>query len=454
MNGEREAPLGGDPTRPIPTAEAAGVTSSSRPQVVVVGAGFAGLAAVKVLRGRPVDVLLLDQHNYHLFTPLLYQVASALLDPSEIAHPVRAILRGSQNLRFALATVRAVDLGAKQLVLDGGRVGFDYLFLAAGSVNDYFGTDAIASRTHGLKDLEQALTLRYRILEQFEAAALTTDAETRSRLLSFAVIGAGPTGVEYAGALSELVRLVLRKDFPELDTRAVRIFLIDALPHVLHPFRPRLRRAAARALAGKGIALVLDAAVENVGEDGVRLRDGRRLEAGTVIWTAGVRASAVGASLGVRLERSGRIPVQPTLQLPDHAEVFVAGDLAAATEDGRPLPMLSPVAIQEGTHAARNVLALAEGRPARPFRYRNRGIMATIGRNQAVAELGPFRFSGRAAWIVWLFVHLALIVGFRNRIVALLDWAEDYFFYDRPVRLIARPVPAPRPADPPQEGTR
>lgn len=424
------------------------------PRVVVVGAGFAGLTAVKVLRGQSVQVVLVDQHNYHLFTPLLYQVASSLLDPSEIAHPVRAILRGARNVHARLGQVRSVDLAARQVVVDDARIGYDYLVLAAGSINDYFGNDALGAHAYGLKDLDQALSLRYRVLEQFERAAATPDRDLRRRLMTFAVVGAGPTGVEYAGALSELIRLVLRKDFPELDMGEVGLLLIDGEPHVLGAFHPRLRRAAARALEARGITLILGALVRGVEDDCVHLRDGRDLTVGTVIWTAGVRGAPLGASLGLELARGGRVPVEPTLQLPGHPEVFVVGDLAAALRDGAPLPMLSPVAMQEGAAAARNILALTQRRPPEVFHYRNRGTMATIGRNQAVAEIGPLRFAGRLAWFAWLFVHLVLIIGFRNRLVALVDWAVDYFFYDRPVRLIAgatRAVPGLSPDD--QGGT-
>ena len=413
-----------------------GLTSNVPPRVVVVGAGFSGLATVKALRGMPVDVLLVDQNNYHLFTPLLYQVASSLLDPSEIAYPVRAILRGARNVRFHLGRVRSIDLRARQVVLDDRRIDYDYLVVAAGSINDYFGNETIEERTFGLKDIDQALTLRYRVLEQFERAASTPDREARRRLMSFAIVGAGPTGVEYAGAISELIRLVLRKDFPELDIREVEILLIDGHPHVLEVFRPRLRRAAAQALAAKGIRLVLGAHVRDVMDDRIQLRDGSDLVVGTVIWTAGVRGSELGATFGVDLARGGRVAVEPTLQFPGHPEVFVVGDMAAVVDGKRSLPMLSPVAMQEGASAARSILAMTEGRPSDVFRYHSRGVMATIGRNQAVAEIGPFRLAGRVAWFVWLFVHLALIVGFRNRVIALLEWGIDYFFYDRPVRLI------------------
>ncbi len=386
-----------------------------------------------------MDVLLIDQHNFHLFTPLLYQVASSLLDPSEIAYPTRALARRFKNARFRLGTVRAVDLEKRLITVDDETLPYDYLILAAGSVNDYFGNHSIAERTYSLKNLEEALALRYHILRQFERASATTNPVERRRLMSFAIVGAGPTGVEYAGALSELIHLVLRKDFPELDMSEVRIALIDGQSFVLPEFRGASRKAAGRALARKQVTLTLAGLVSQVDETGVRLTDGRVIEAGTVVWTAGVRAADLTRTLGLELGKRGQVRVLPTLQVPGHPEVFAIGDLAAVPTDGRPLPMVSQAAIQEGSLAARNLVAIHEERPLRDFRYRNLGIMATIGRNQAVAELGPLRFTGFLAWLVWLFVHLALLVGFRNRVVALISWGIDYFFYDRPVRLIATP---------------
>ena len=421
-----------------------------RPLVAVVGGGFAGLSAVKALRKTPVDVVLIDSHNYHLFTPLLYQVASALLDPSEIAHSARAIVRGQKNVHPRMATVSSVDLDARRLSFeDGDQLRYDYLILAAGSVSNYYGNEDLRRETFPLKNLTDALALRYRVLERFELASATTDPVQRARLMRFAIVGGGATGVELAGALSELVRLVLHMDFPELDMSETRIILVNADNEVLEGFHPGLRRAAARALKRKGVDLILGARVLGLDNDGrVRLTDDRSVDAGTVIWTAGVKAAELGTALGVPLTSGGRVPVEPTLQVKDHREVFVAGDLAAVRDKGVILPMLSPVAIQEGRQAARNVAALVEGRPLAQFHYRNLGTMATIGRNQAVAELGPLRLHGFPAWLTWLFVHLILIIGFRNRLIALLDWAIDYLFYDRPVRLITS---LPRQLEPTKE---
>ncbi len=407
---------------------------------MVVGAGFAGLAAVRALGKVAVEVVLVDQHNFHLFTPLAYQVASALLDPSEIAHPVRGIVRGQGNVRFRLGTAAGVDLDARELELEDGRLPYDYLVLAAGSVTDFFGNDTLREHAYPLKDLQDALDLRYRVLEQFETASVTPDPVLRRRLLTFAVVGGGPTGVEYAGALSELIRLVLRGDFPELDVDDVRIYLLEGADRILGAFERRLARAASRILRRKGIAVVPRALVAEVGDGIIRLSDGRELEAGTVVWTAGVRGSELARTLGRPLGRAGRVPVAPTLRLPGSREVFVIGDMAELSDrasGGAPLPMLAPVAIQEGTYAGRAIAGLLEGRDPEPFRYRDRGTMATIGRNAAVAQIGRLRFAGRLAWLAWLFVHLAQIIGFRNRLVVLVNWAWDYFFYDRPIRLMA-----------------
>lgn len=402
-----------------------------------MGAGFGGLAAVRALKRTPVEVLLLDQRNYHLFTPLLYQVASALLAPSEIAHPVRKILRSQANFDFRMAHVRALDLAGRCLVTDQGSVPYEYLVLSAGSVNNYFGDRTLEAAAFSLKDLSQALALRNHILTQFERARWVDDAATRRRLLTFVVVGGGPTGVEYAGALSELIGQVLRKDFPRLDFQEVQVLLLEAADTILGAFAPPLRQAAARTLARKGITLIYSG-VRAVEEGVLRLADGRAVDTENIIWTAGVRGAPLGDSLGIALGRSGRIKTEPTLQLPGHPEVFVIGDQAEVMEGATPLPMLAPVAMQEGKWAARNIARLAAGQAPQPFRYRDKGIMATIGRHAAVAQIGPLRLHGFLGWLTWLAVHLAMIIDFRSRLVVLLNWTWEYFLFDRPVRLIAR----------------
>jgi len=408
------------------------------PRVVISGAGFGGLTCARALKGSPVNVLLVDRNNYHLFTPLLYQVASALLDPGEIARPVRELIRPFSNVEFRQAEVTGVDLDPRVLATDRGSIPFDYLVLATGAQSDYFGNQSLAERTFGLKDLSDGLALRNRILSQFEAAQWTTEPARRRTLLTFAVIGGGPTGVEMAGALSELIHLVLRKDYPKLDLTEVRVLLLEAAQHVLGTFGPNLREAARSSLVKKGVEVMLGAMVESVDGDGVRLTGGQEVAAGTVIWTAGVRASDLGAALGVPLVRQKRVQVDPTLQLPGHPFVFVIGDLAAATAGEALLPMLIPVAMQEGRHAAAAIVQMVRDGGASEFRYRDPGIMATIGRNSAVAELGAIRLSGFLGWMMWLAVHLMNVISFRSRMLVLVNWAWDYIFYNRPIRLIVR----------------
>ena len=412
----------------------------ARPQVVIAGAGFGGLTCARALKAAPVDVLLVDRHNYHLFTPLLYQVASALLEPGEIARPVRQLIRPLHRADFRQAGVTGVDLPGRRLLTDHGSIPYDYLVLATGAQSDYFGNDALAQHTLGLKTLDEGLAVRNRILSRFEESRWTADAAARRALLTFAVVGGGPTGVEMAGAISELIHLVLRKDYRDLDINEVRVVLIEAAPHVLGAFVPSLREAARKSLLDKGIEVMLGAKVESVTGEGVGLAGGEHLSARTVIWTAGVRASDVGRAAGVKLGRQSRVEVEPTLQVPGHPEVFVIGDLAAIRDGDTNLPMLIPVAMQAGRHAGASIAELVRHGRVSPFRYRDPGIMATIGRNSAVAQLGRVHLSGFLGWVMWLVVHLVNIVSFRSRVIVLLNWAWEYLFYDRPVRLIVRPV--------------
>jgi NADH dehydrogenase len=410
----------------------------NRPRVVIAGAGFGGLTCARALWNVPVDVLLIDRNNYHLFTPLLYQVASALLDPGEIARPVRALIRALANVEFRQAEVTGADLERRSLITDRGPIPYDYLVLATGSQSDYFGNASLAMHAFGLKDLDEGLALRNRILSQFEATRWVTDAETRRTMLTFAVVGAGPTGVELAGALAELIRLVLRKDYRDLILGEVRVLLLEAADSPLGTFVPALRQAALRSLEKKHVEVLLDAKVESVTGDSIRLAGGKEIAAGTIVWTAGVRASQLGQALGVPVGRQARVKVEPTLQLAGHPVVFVIGDLAGATDRGAPLPMLIPVAMQEGRHVAATISELVRNGEARAFRYKDPGIMATIGRNSAVAELGAVHLSGFLGWLMWLAVHLVNVISFRSRIVVLVNWAWDYLFYDRPIRLIVR----------------
>jgi NADH dehydrogenase len=414
--------------------------SERRARVVVVGAGFGGLTLARALRRAPVDVTLVDRNNYHLFTPLLYQVASALLSPGEIAQPVRKLVRPVRNCEFRLGDVTAIDLDAKVVRTDRGELVYDYLVVAAGSVNNYFGNRSLEQRSLNLKQLPDAIGLRNEVLERLEEAGWSESAERRKTLLTFAVVGGGPTGVEFAGALSELLRLVLRKDFRGFDVSEARVVLLEGSDRLLGAFHPSLSEAALRSLRRKRVEVWLNALVEEVRPGEIDLTDGRRLTAESIVWTAGVRGSDVGRMLGVEPDRQGRVPVEPTLQLPGRPEVLVIGDLAGLDR----LPMLSPVAMQEAKHAARVITTLAGGRTPGPFHYHDPGTMATIGRNSAVAQLGRLRFTGFPGWVFWLIVHLVNIVTFRARVVTLLNWAYDYLFYDRPVRIMVRPEERPR----------
>jgi len=413
----------------------------TRPRVVIAGAGFAGLTCARALKRAPVDLLLVDRNNYHLFTPLLYQVASALLDPGEIARPVRQLIRPLRNADFLLANVTGVDFEQRQVLTDHGPLTYDYLVLATGSQSDYFGKASLAQHAFGLKELDEGLAVRNRVLQRLEESRWTTDREARRSLLTFVVVGGGPTGVEMAGALSELISLVLRKDYHDLDLDLVRVILLEAAGTLLGTFEPPLREAARRSLEKKGVEVLFNARVEDVTASSIRLADGHELFATTVIWTAGVRASDLGSTLGLALGRQARIQVMPTLQAPGHPEVFVIGDLAGAglIDDGDvPLPMLIPVAMQEGRKVAATIKDLLRNYGATNFRYKDPGIMATIGRNSAVAQLGPVRLTGFLGWLMWLVVHLVNVISFRSRIIVLINWAWDYVFYDRPIRLIVR----------------
>jgi len=405
---------------------------------VIAGAGFGGLTCARALKKAPVEVLLVDRNNYHLFTPLLYQVASAVLDPGEIARPVRQLIRPLRNADFLLAKITGADFEQRQLLTEHGPLAYDFLVLSSGSQSDYFGNESLVRHAFGLKELDEGLAVRNRILMRFEEARWTDDRERRRTLLTFAVVGGGPTGVEMAGALAELIHLVLAKDYRDLDLGLVRVVLLEAAGSLLGTFAEPLRDAARRSLEKKGVEVLLKAKVADVTANSIRLADGHEIPASTVIWTAGVRASELGSVMGLPLARQARVEVLPTLQVTGHPEVFVIGDLAGATDGGASLPMLIPVAIQEGKHVAATIRDVLRGYGATNFDYKDPGIMATIGRNSAVAQLGPVRLTGFLGWLMWLTVHLINVVSFRSRVVVLVNWAWDYLFYDRPIRLIVR----------------
>ncbi|HEX2340569.1 MAG TPA: NAD(P)/FAD-dependent oxidoreductase [Vicinamibacterales bacterium] len=439
---------------------------AARPRVIIIGGGFGGLTAARTLKRAPVDVTLLDRRNHHTFQPLLYQVATAGLSPGDIASPIRWILRHQSNVRVLLAEVQHIDVERRMVHIrsadsvtrsaaESGRsftLDYDYLIVAAGATHAYFGHDEWRDRAPGLKTLDDALRIRRRVLLAFERAELEPDPERRRRLLTFVVVGGGATGVELAGALAELSRHALAHEFRSFHPDTARIVLLEGGRDVLSAFVPPLRAFALKSLEKLGIEVRTSAVVTAVDEDGVHIKaqapssepqaPDERLRAGTVLWAAGVAAAPIGRALGAPVDRAGRVLVEPDLSLPGHPEVFIVGDLASVTQDGRLLPGVAPVAMQEGAYVARLIRGIARGSqpiPAsrRPFRYHNPGDMATIGRAAAVADFGRFRLTGWIAWVAWLFVHILKLTGFRNRLLVLVQWAWAYFTYQRSIRLIA-----------------
>jgi NADH dehydrogenase len=414
--------------------------NGSVPHVVIIGGGFGGLDAARALADAPVRVTLVDRHNYHVFQPLLYQVATAALSPGDIASPIRWILRHQQNATVLLANVQSIDVAGKRVMLDGGaQIAYDFLIVATGAAHSYFGHGEWAERAPGLKTLDDALEIRRRVLLAFEAAERESDPAVQQRLLTFVIVGGGPTGVELAGALAEIARQSLRQDFRNIRPESARILLLEGGPHLLGAFPESLRVAARASLERLGVEVRTDSVVTDVTDDGVTFRAGgveERLAARTILWAAGVAASPVARGLGVPLDRAGRVPAEPTLAVPGHPEIFVAGDICALNQDGVPLPGVAQVAKQQGAHAARNIIRAIKGQPLRPFRYRNYGNMATIGRGSAVADIVGVRASGFIAWLIWLFIHIFWLIGFRNRIVVFGEWAWSYVTLQRRVRLI------------------
>ncbi len=414
-------------------------------RVVVVGAGFGGLHVIKALANQEaVEVLVLDRNNYHGFWPLLYQVATAALEPDSIAYPTREIVRKYKNVKFQMVTVNGIDLEHQQVLLEGNQsLAYDYLVLAAGSANNYFGNKVIPQHTYSLKDVGQAVEIQQQLLMVFEAAVRETNAERRKVLLTIAVVGAGPTGVELAGAFADLICPLLRKNYPTLSEKEVRIVLVEAHDTMLSAFPKPLQKKAQQHLEKMGIEVLPNSKVTNVEDKTVSFENGKSLQAATVVWAAGVKAAKLGQTLKVKLAHSDRVPVKPTLNLVDHAEVFVIGDMAyldgykqSKHDKPQAYPMLAEVAMQMGDRAAHNILATISHQPLESFRYRDLGTMCTIGRKDAVAYAFGVQLSGIIAWLAWLIVHVAFMVSFRNRLRVLLAWAYDYITYNRGVRLI------------------
>lgn len=407
------------------------------PRVVVVGGGFAGLAAVRALAGAAVDVVVVDRHNHHVFQPLLYQVATAGLSPADIAAPIRWILRRQANVRVLLDDVVQVHPAERRLDLAAsGVLTYDALVVATGVTHAYFGHDDWAAHAPGLKTLDDAVAIRRRVLVAFEKAEREADPARQRELLTFVVIGGGPTGVEMAGAIAEIARQALADEFDAVAPRTARVLLLEGGPAILPSYVDRLRASAREALMAIGVEVRESARVTDVGDGWVRVGE-EMIVAGTIVWAAGVQASPIGRQLGGEVDRSGRVQVAADLSVPAHPEIFVVGDLMAiAGPDGAPVPGVAQAAMQSGRRAAKNIRARLDGRPTSAFTYRDPGSMATIGRARAVADLGWVRLTGYPAWLAWLFLHLVFLVGFKNRIVVLVQWLVAYVTRQRGVRLI------------------
>jgi NADH:ubiquinone reductase (H+-translocating) len=417
-----------------------------RPRIVIIGAGFGGLATAKALARVDANVTIVDRHNYHLFQPLLYQVATAALSPADIAAPIRSILRDQANTAVLLGSVTGIDLAARTVQLNQGSIGYDHLVIATGARHSYFGHDDWEEAAPGLKTIDDATVMRRRILMAFERAEDSQDEEERRRLLTFVIIGGGPTGVELAGAIAELSKAALARDFRHIDPRTARIVLIEAGPRVLPSFPTRLSDTAARALGRLGVELRLGTGVTGCDERGAVLGD-ERIESRTLIWAAGVAPSPAADWLGIEPARGGKTPAGPDLTVPGHPEIFVIGDTAQVDGPHGPLPGVAPVAKQQGAYVAWVITARLAGRPAPPpFRYRDYGNLATIGRREAVADFGWLKLTGRPAWLVWSAAHIFYLIGFRNRVVVALDWLWSYLTYQRGARLITGDASA----DPPK----
>ncbi|MGH9845096.1 MAG: NAD(P)/FAD-dependent oxidoreductase [Blastocatellia bacterium] len=410
-------------------------TGAAHPHVVIIGAGFGGLTAAQALKRAPVKVTIVDRTNHHLFQPLLYQVAMAGLSPADIAAPIRSILRRQKNVSVLLDEATDIDFANRAVNLRGGSLSYDYLVLATGGRTSFFGHDEWERFAPGLKDLDDAVEIRRRVLLAFEAAEKESDPERRRELLTFIVVGGGPTGVELAGAIGELARFVLARDFRNIHPEAAEILLLEGGSRILPSFTPELSESAQRQLVNLGVKVRTNAQVTNIDEHGVYLGQ-EMLRAATVIWGAGVRATSFTTALDAPLDRAGRVKVERDLTLPGHSNIFAIGDMTIFEQDGKPLPGVSPVAMQMGRSVARNIERDLAGKPHEPFRYFDKGNMATIGRKAAIADFGTFHLTGFLAWVAWLLVHIFFLIGFRNRTVVLFNWAWSYFTYQRGARLI------------------
>ena len=411
-----------------------------QPHVVILGGGFAGLYAARGMRRLPVRITLIDRHNYHLFQPLLYQVASAALNPSDIAAPIRNILRGQRNVTVLLGEAVAIDRARRIVKLRDAELAYDYLLIATGATHSYFAHPEWERDAPGLKTIEDALNIRRRVLLAFEAAERETDPAKQAAWLTFVIVGAGPTGAEMAGSLSEIARQALVRDFRRIDPKSARVILIEGKDRVLPTYVPELSEKARKQLTDLGVEVITNAIVSTVNDREVCIAE-KTIPTRTVIWAAGVKASPLAETLGVPLDRAGRVLVESDLTIPGDKTVFVLGDLAAAKQiDGSFVPGVAPAAIQEGQHTAENIRRAIEGQPLRGFRYRDKGSLATIGRAAAVADFGRIKLSGFIAWFAWLAIHILFLIGFRNRFLVITQWAWAYLTYQRGARLITGAV--------------
>jgi NADH dehydrogenase len=411
------------------------MTENRAPHVVILGGGFGGLNATRALRKAPVRITLVDRQNFHLFQPLLYQVATASLSPGDIASPLRHVLRRQRNAEVWLGEAIGVDVEKRVVHLRDGELSYDYLIVATGATHAYFGHDEWARYAPGLKTVDDALEIRRRFLLAFEAAEREADPEARRRLLTFVIVGAGPTGVELAGAMAEIARSVMPRDFRFIDTKSARVVLLEGGPRVLPTYPPDLSESARRQLEALGVEVRTNALVTRIERDAVWVGD-ERIDAGNVYWAAGVAASPVARSLGAPLDRAGRVMVEPDCSVPGRPEIFVIGDLAYLEIDGVQVPGVAQGAIQTGRFVARQIRRDLEGKPRERFRYHDKGSLATIGRAAAVADFGRIRFGGYPAWLIWVFVHVLMLIGFRNRLIVMIQWAWAYLMYQRGIRLI------------------
>ena len=422
--------------------------AGTRPRVLIIGGGFGGLSAARGLKDAPVDVTVIDRRNHHLFQPLLYQVATAQLTASDIAQPIRTVLQGQANTDVMLGEIAAIDVEGRTLKLtDGTALGYDYLILAAGAGHTYFGHDEWEAYAPSMKNIEDALVVRRRLLYAFEAAEREADPDAQRAWLTFVIVGGGPTGVELAGSLAEMSRHTLTGEFRHIDPASAHIVLIEGLDRVLPTFPEKLSARARRDLERLGVEVRTGTLVRGIDDRGVSM-DGDHIAARTALWAAGVRASALGEVLGAPLDRTGRVLVEPDLSIPGHPEVFVVGDLAAVLQDGEAVPGVAQGALQGGKHAADTIIGHLEGRPPQPFRYTDKGMLATIGRADAVADLPGLKLSGLPAWVVWAVVHIYFLIGFRNRMAVMASWGWAFLTGDRHARLITGPPPAPPPREP------